>query len=57
MLHMHGELPNLNIQIRQQPLLDNMIHKGKLMYFVDALLPEMHDSIKNWLYCSSIGLV
>lgn len=27
-------------------VLDNMIHKGKLMYFVDALLPEMHDSLK-----------
>lgn len=27
-------------------LLDNMIHHGKLMYFVDALLPEMHDSLK-----------
>lgn len=27
-------------------LLDNMIHYGKLMYFVDALLPEMHDSLK-----------
>ena len=27
-------------------LLDNMIHYGKLMYFVDALLPEMQDSLK-----------
>lgn len=27
-------------------LLDNMIHYGKLMYFVDALLPEMEDSLK-----------
>jgi gliding motility-associated lipoprotein GldB len=27
-------------------VLDNMIHKGKLLYFVDALLPEMHDSVK-----------
>lgn len=27
-------------------LLDNMIHHGKLMYFVDALLPGMHDSLK-----------
>ena len=27
-------------------LLDNMIHYGKLMYFVDALLPDMHDSLK-----------
>lgn len=27
-------------------LLDNMIHHGKLMYFVDAMLPEMHDSLK-----------
>jgi gliding motility-associated lipoprotein GldB len=27
-------------------LLDNMIHYGKLMYFVDALLPEMDDSLK-----------
>lgn len=27
-------------------LLDNMVHQGKLMYFVDALLPEMHDSLK-----------
>jgi gliding motility-associated lipoprotein GldB len=27
-------------------LLDNMIHQGKLMYFVDALMPEMHDSLK-----------
>jgi uncharacterized protein YjaZ len=27
-------------------LLDNMIHFGKLMYFVDALMPEMNDSLK-----------
>ncbi|MBW6534524.1 MAG: hypothetical protein K0B11_05915 [Mariniphaga sp.] len=27
-------------------LLDNIVHQGKLMYFVDALLPEMHDSLK-----------
>lgn len=27
-------------------LLDNMIYQGKLMYFVDAMLPEMHDSLK-----------
>jgi len=27
-------------------LLDHMIYQGKLMYFVDALLPEMHDSLK-----------
>ncbi|HKI89247.1 MAG TPA: hypothetical protein VKA38_09485 [Draconibacterium sp.] len=27
-------------------LLGNMIHEGKLMYFVDALLPEMEDSLK-----------
>src|SRR5690606_28684937 len=27
-------------------LLDNMVHYGKLMYFVDALLPEMDDSLK-----------
>lgn len=27
-------------------LLDNMIEKGKLMYFVDAMLPDMPDSLK-----------
>jgi gliding motility-associated lipoprotein GldB len=27
-------------------LLDNIVHQGKLMYFVDAMLPEMHDSLK-----------
>ena len=27
-------------------LMGNMIHQGKLMYFVDALLPDMHDSLK-----------
>lgn len=27
-------------------LLDNMIYQGKIMYFVDALLPDEHDSIK-----------
>jgi hypothetical protein len=27
-------------------LLDNMIYQGKLMYFVDALLPNMHDTLK-----------
>jgi hypothetical protein len=27
-------------------VLDNMIQKGKLMYFVDAMLPETHDSVK-----------
>lgn len=27
-------------------VLDNMIYQGKLMYFVDAMLPEMHDSLK-----------
>ena len=32
--------------IKATTLLDNMIHQGKLMYFVDAMLPEMHDSLK-----------
>lgn len=27
-------------------VIGNMIHQGKLTYFVDALLPEMHDSLK-----------
>jgi gliding motility-associated lipoprotein GldB len=27
-------------------VLDHIVHQGKLMYFVDALLPEMHDSLK-----------
>ncbi len=27
-------------------LLDQIIYQGKIMYFVDALLPEMHDSLK-----------
>ncbi len=27
-------------------LMDNIIHHGKLMYFVDALLPDVHDSLK-----------
>ena len=27
-------------------LLDNIVHQGKLMYFVDALLPDLHDSLK-----------
>ena len=27
-------------------LLDHIIYQGKLMYFVDAMLPRMHDSIK-----------
>ncbi len=27
-------------------LMQNMILKGKLMYFVDALLPDVHDSLK-----------
>ncbi len=27
-------------------LMQNMIHNGKLMYFVDALLPATHDSLK-----------
>ncbi len=27
-------------------VLGNMIHQGKLMYFTDALLPNMHDSLK-----------
>jgi hypothetical protein len=27
-------------------VLDNIVHQGKLMYFVDALLPEMSDSLK-----------
>lgn len=27
-------------------LLGNMIHQGKLMYFVDALLPQMNDTLK-----------
>jgi gliding motility-associated lipoprotein GldB len=27
-------------------LLSQMIHEGKLMYFVDAMMPEMHDSLK-----------
>jgi gliding motility-associated lipoprotein GldB len=27
-------------------VLDHIIHQGKLMYFVDALLPEMNDTLK-----------
>jgi len=27
-------------------LLSQMIHEGKMMYFVDAMLPELHDSLK-----------
>ncbi len=27
-------------------LLDNMIHQGKLMYFVDAMLPDEEDTVK-----------
>ncbi len=27
-------------------LLDNIIYQGKLMYFVDALLPDIHDTLK-----------
>ena len=27
-------------------VLDNIIYQGKLMYFIDALLPEMHDTLK-----------
>lgn len=27
-------------------VLDNIVHQGKLMYFVDALLPDMEDSLK-----------
>ncbi|VAW16016.1 hypothetical protein MNBD_BACTEROID01-1004 [hydrothermal vent metagenome] len=27
-------------------LLDYMIHEGKLMYFLDAMLPDVHDSVK-----------
>jgi hypothetical protein len=27
-------------------VLDHIVHQGKLMFFVDALLPEMHDSLK-----------
>lgn len=27
-------------------LLDHIVHQGKLMYFVDALFPDMHDSLK-----------
>lgn len=27
-------------------LLDHIVNQGKLMYFVDALLPEMHDTLK-----------
>jgi hypothetical protein len=27
-------------------LLANMVHEGKIMYFMDAMLPEMHDTLK-----------
>jgi hypothetical protein len=27
-------------------LLSQMIHEGKMMYFLDAMLPQMHDSLK-----------
>ncbi len=27
-------------------LLDHIVHQGKLMYFVDAMLPEVHDTLK-----------
>jgi gliding motility-associated lipoprotein GldB len=35
-----------NETINTTTLLDNIIYQGKLMYFVDALLPEVHDSLK-----------
>jgi hypothetical protein len=28
------------------PFSINIISQGKLMYFVDAMLPDMHDSLK-----------
>lgn len=31
---------------RENTLLSNMIHQGKLQYFLDAVLPEMHDTLK-----------
>ena len=27
-------------------VLDHIVHQGKLMYFVDALLPDVHDTLK-----------
>ncbi len=38
-------------------LLDNMIHQGKLMYFVDAMLPDEKDSLKIGYTCSTNEMV
>lgn len=37
------EFENSNLTTK---LLDNMVQKGKLMYLVDAMLPDMQDSLK-----------
>lgn len=39
-------LTEFNDQGKATSVLDNIVHQGKLMYFADALLPEMHDSLK-----------
>lgn len=36
----------INTSKKDENLLDNIIFQGKILYFVDAMLPEMHDSIK-----------
>lgn len=39
-------MTEFNDQGKATSVLDNIVHQGKLMYFADALLPEMHDSLK-----------
>jgi gliding motility-associated lipoprotein GldB len=39
-------MTEFNERSRATTLLDHMVHQGKLMYFTDALLPEMHDTLK-----------
>jgi gliding motility-associated lipoprotein GldB len=39
-------MTEFNDQGKATSVLDHIIHQGKLMYFVDALLPDMHDTLK-----------
>lgn len=55
------QLPEKNMC---KTLLDKMIYHGKILYFVDAMLPEFHDSLKikysesqlNWAKANEVNI-
>jgi len=42
-------------EIKNKTLLDRMIYQGKMLYFADLTLPNIHDSIKIYYTTSQLG--